>query len=113
MLPHLPIAQPKVPTEAHASAHSVDEAWGFCLSEHSALTAITTLVPVVPLVLWGDSLVGGILDQAAALEVGLLWCSGPEAAAAGAEANTRERRKRGHRYVALTAKEIFKACTAA
>ena len=39
----------------------------------------------------------GTLDHAAALKVGLLWCTGAEAAAACAECNTRERRKRGHR----------------
>jgi len=110
VLPHLPLAQPKAPAEGHASAHTAAEAWGFCASEHCALTAMATLVPAVPLALWEAALLAGTLDRSTALEIGLFWGSGPEAAAACAESNTRERRKRGHRFVALTAHEIFTRC---
>ena len=71
VLPHLPLAQPK--PHMHTSAHTVAEAWGFCLSEHSALTASVTLVPTVPLALWEAALLADTLGRAAALSVGLFW----------------------------------------
>lgn len=52
---------------------------------------------------WVEATVAGTLTKEAALAAGLLWCTQPEAAAACATRNTRERRKRGHRLIALSA----------
>ena len=160
VLPHLPLAQPK--PHAHTSAHTVAGAWGFCVSEHSALTASVKLVPTVPLALWEAALLSDTLDRATALSVGLFWvrpcalsllllwiqsessfagrrarvrrrqslvrtqpschqvlalrsraqCDKPHhlVGLAGAERNTGERRKRGHRLAALTVREIYRRC---
>lgn len=73
VLGHLPLAQPRPPPHTHTSAKHVSEAWGFCVSEHNALTASSTLVPVVPLALWEAALLAGTLDRVAAQMVGLFW----------------------------------------